>query len=131
MKRTDGDPLGKGYGWKAALTLAKQTQTTTKDGDERSALLKSDSLALFGSGTWTSSSLARHTWLMSHLGIRLLNQNPRMYIQNDGTYSSGRPDPANLKRAMPVGQLLESTPAAFEGFITMIREARAKSTAEA
>lgn len=42
--------MGKGYGWKAALNLANQGESTDENGDVRSALLNSDSLALFGSG---------------------------------------------------------------------------------
>ena len=98
-------PLWKAaYGWKNALKLAGITTNPL----DQSAQNNADSLALFASG------------------IRLLGQQNPTYIADDGklSYTS----PLTRRDVLPRELKLPTTPAAFEGFITLVKESQAKAT---
>jgi hypothetical protein len=58
-------------------------------------------------------------------GVRLLRQEPPVYIANNGRTTSS----LATKRDVPLEIQYKQTPAAFEGFITRVRAERAVNTA--
>lgn len=91
---------GRTYGWRLAKKLAASAPTDPKKSPKNNA----DNLALFG------------------MGVRLLNANPALYVQDSGKVSRSRPSKRD------VFPEYATTPVAFEGFITMIKEKYASAS---
>lgn len=99
----NGFPFGRAYGWRNALTLAKRPGQRLNQVAQRNA----DSIALFAAG------------------IRLLNQDPPLFIRDDGSVNR---DIVLRRAVMPRELNYPVTPAAFGAFITMVREDFAGAT---
>jgi len=99
-------PWKAAYGWRNALKLAG---ITTNPLDE-SAQNNADTLALFASG------------------LRLLKQQNPVYIADDGSLQTEAPAERRDVKILPRELELPTTPAAFETFMTLVRERQAKET---
>ncbi|KAF7197358.1 hypothetical protein HII31_01168 [Pseudocercospora fuligena] len=93
-------PLKIAYGWRATRNLVEQG-VQGEDLPSKNA----DSIALFA------------------MGIKLLGQETPTYIEDNGSLS--KTVPGSSKRKVQSTLRYRSTPAAFEGFVKMIRETRA------